>query len=88
MLLELRQPLRDRQDLVDLLLVLHRGEAHLGVGQHVGQLVGDRVGIDRHRDGAERLRRRHRPVEPRPVGADDGDGVAALEAEAVQSPAA
>ena len=83
-LLELRQPLGHRQDLVDLLLVLDRGEAHLGVRQHVGQLVGHRVGIDRHRDGAEHLRRHHRPVELRPVGADDRDGVAALEAEAVQ----
>ena len=80
-LLELRQPLGDRQDLVDLLLVLDRGEAHVGMRQHIGQFVGDRVGIDRHRNGAERLRRHDRPVEPRPVGADDGDGVAALEPE-------
>ena len=62
--LELRQPLRHRQDLVDLLLVLDRGEAHLGMREHVGQLVGHRVGIDRHRDDAERLRRHHRGIEP------------------------
>ena len=53
----------------------------LGMVEHIGHLVGDRVGIDRHRNGAERLRRAHRPIEPRPVGADDGDLVAALEAE-------
>ena len=83
-LLELRQPLGHRQDLVDLLLVLDRGEAHLGMGQHIGELVGDGVGVDRHRHGAEHLRRHHRPVEPGPVGPDDGDGVAAREPEAGQ----
>ena len=50
----------------------------------IGQFVGDRVGIDRHRNGAEHLRRHHRPIELRPVGADDGDGVAALDAEPMQ----
>ena len=54
---------------------------HVGVFEHVGHLVGDRVGIDRHRHGAERLRGNHRPIEPRPVGADDRDFVAALHAE-------
>ena len=82
--LELGQALHDRQDLVDLLLILDRGEAHLGVGQHVGEFVGDRVGIDRHRNRAEHLGRHHRPIELRPVGADDGDGLAALEAEPVR----
>ena len=53
--------------------------------QHEGELVGDRVGIDRHRHGAEHLHRHHRPIELRPVGADDGDGFAALEAEPVQA---
>ena len=74
----------DRQDLVDLLLVLDGGETHLGMRQHIGQLVGDGVGIDRNRNGAERLRRHHRPIELRPVGADDRDGVAARDAEPVQ----
>ena len=49
--------------------------------QHVGHLVGDRVGIDRHRHGAERLAGAHRPIEPRPIAADDGEFVAALEPE-------
>ena len=74
-----------RLDLVDLLLVLDRGEAHVGMRQHESELVGDRVGIDRHRHGAEHLRRHHRPIELRPVGADDGDGLAALDAEPVQA---
>ena len=83
-LLELRQPLGHGQDLVDLLLVLDRREAHLGMGQHIGELFGDGVGVDRHRHGAEHLRRHHRPVEPGAVGPDDGDGVAARKPEAGQ----
>ena len=41
------------------LLGLHRGEAHFGMCQHIGQLIRHRVGIDRHRHDAERLRRHH-----------------------------
>ena len=78
---KLRQPLGDRDDLVDLLLVLDDGEHHLGMRQHVGHLVGDGVGIDRHRHGAERLAGADRPIESRPVAADDGELVAALEAD-------
>ena len=85
--LEPRQPLRDRQDLVDLLLVLDHRERDLGMLEHVGHLVGDRVRLDRHRHAAEHLRGRHRPVEPRPVVADDGDLVAALEPELSQADA-
>ena len=77
-LFELRQPVRDRQYLVDLLLIFHRRKAHLGVREHIGEFVRDRIGIDRHRHGAERLRGHHRPIKPRPVRADDRDGVAAL----------
>ena len=84
-LLELGQAIHDRHDLVDLLLVLDRGKAHVGMGQHEAELVGHRVGIDRHRNRAEHLRRHHRPIELRPVGADDGDGLAALEAEPVEA---
>ncbi len=79
---ELRQPLRDGQDLVDLLLVFHHRKADVGVRQHVGDFVGDRVGIDRHRNRAKRLRGHHRPIEPRPVRADHRDVIAALNAEA------
>ena len=74
-----------RPDLVDLLLVLHHREAHAGMVEHIGHLVGDRVGIDRHGNRAERLRRREGPVEARPVGADDGDPVALREPERLQA---
>ena len=84
-LLKLRQAVQHRLNLVDLFLILDRGEAHVGVRQHEGEFVGDRVGIDRHRNGAEHLRRHHRPVELRPVAADDGDGFAALEAGPLQA---
>ena len=70
-----------RPYLVDLLLVLHHREAHAGMVEHIGHLVGDGVGIDRHRNRPERLRRRECPVETRAVGADDGDPVALAEAE-------
>ena len=83
--LELRHLVCDRQQLVDLLLVLRRCEFHLGVGQHVGELIRHRVGIDRHRNRAERLRRHDRGIDFRPVGADDRDGVAAPHAEAVET---
>ena len=83
--LELRQPRCHRHDLIDLLLVLDCGKTHLGMGQHERQLVRHRVGIDRHRDRAEHLRRHHRFVEPGPVRSDDGDGVAALDAEPAEA---
>ena len=81
---ELRHPFGDGQNLVDLLLVLDRSELHVGVRQHVGQFLGDRVGVNRHRNGAERLRGRDRPVEPGPVRTNNRNGVAALEAETGQ----
>ena len=83
--LELRHLLRDRQQLVDLLLVLHRGELHLGVGKDVSEFVRHRVGIDRHRDRAERLRRHDRGIDFRPIGADDRDRIAAPHAEPVET---
>lgn len=84
---EVRQPVRHRQQLVDLLLILHGGVFHLRVGEHISQFVRDRIGIDRHRNRAQHLRRHHRPIELGPVGADDGDGIAAPHADS-DSPAA
>ena len=84
-LLELRQPLHDRENLVDLFLVLDRRVARLGMGQHEGEFIGHRIRIDRHRDGPEHLRGHHRPIKFRPVGADDGDGVAAFKTEPVEA---
>ena len=77
--LEPGEPVLHREDLVDLLLILDDRELHLGVLQHIGHLFGDRVGIERHRHGAERLAGAHRPIEPRLVAPDDGVVVAALE---------
>ena len=78
---EQRAALLDRDQLVDLLLVLDDREAHLGVLQDIGHLVGDRVLVDRHRNAAQCLRCGDRPIEPRPVVADDRDLVAAPETQ-------
>ena len=75
--LQARQPRGDRKDLVDLLLVLHHRRDDLGVLEHIGHLVGDGIGIERHGHCAERLSRADRPIEPRAVLPDDGDLVAA-----------
>src|SRR4029450_2414180 len=75
------QPVDDRKQLIDLLLVLDHGDRHLHVIEDVGHLLRDRVGVDRHRHCAERLRGAHGPVEARSVGADDRHLVVALEAE-------
>src|SRR5215831_4704132 len=53
--------------------------------EDVGHLLGDGIGIDRYRNGAQRLRGAHRPVEARPVGADDRGLVAPLETELLQT---
>ena len=74
-----------RQELVHLLLVLDDGEAGLGVLDDVLHLLLDGVLVDRHRDAPQRLGRHDRPVELGPVVADDGDAVAAREAEGGQA---
>ena len=80
-LLELQHAIRHSNDLIDLLLILDDAERHLGVRQHIGHFVGDRVSIDRHRHRAERLAGAHRPIKTRPVATDDAEFVAALEPE-------
>lgn len=82
---ELRQAFGYGQKLVDLLLVLRDGEARGGVRQDECDLVGDGIGVDRHRGGAERLDRHERPVEPRPISAQDGAGIAAPKAEPMEA---
>ncbi len=74
-----RAPGQDIEQLIDLLLVLDDGVANLGVLENVHQLLRHRVLVQRHRDAAQRLRRGQRPVQARPVGADDGQMVAAFE---------
>ena len=71
---------RERKYLVDLFLVLHHGEAYAGMVEHIGELLGDCVGVDRHRNRAQRLEGGDRPVEARPVGADDRHPLAMLHA--------
>ena len=78
---EARQAIRDRGDLVDLLLVFRDRNGDFGVVEHIGHLVGDGVGVDRHRHRAQRLNRAHRPIEPRPIGTDDCNLVAARKAK-------
>ena len=68
------------QHLVDLLLVLDDGVGDAGVLQHEGELGRRRVLVHRHRHAAQALHGGHRPVQPRPVVADDREVVAALEA--------
>ena len=50
-----RQPLLEEKDLVDLLLVLGDDDRNLGVLEHVDELGGDRILIDRHCHAAEAL---------------------------------
>src|SRR6185436_8969093 len=78
--LELRALRQDLEQLVGLLLVLDDREADLGVLEDVGHLRGRRVLVERHRDGAQRLRRGDRAIEARAVGADHGQVLAAHEA--------
>ncbi len=78
---ETGQPVADREQLVNLFLVLAKGKANLGMLEHQAHLGGDRVLVDRNRDAAETLCRSDCPVEPRPVVADGGELVAPLEPE-------
>ena len=64
------------EHLVHLLLVSGDDVAGAAMVEDVGDLVADRVLVERHRHAPCRLRRHHRPVERRAVAADDGDVVA------------
>src|SRR5947207_15246078 len=75
------QLLAERDDLVDLLLVLRHDHGHLGVIPNERELLGDRVLVDGHRDAAQALRRELRRVETRTVVADDRELVSTLEPE-------
>jgi hypothetical protein len=56
-------------------------KADFAVGEDEGHFAGDRILVQGHRHAAQHLRRAHRPVQARPVVADDRQVVAALEAE-------
>ena len=83
-MLKLRQLLGDGEDLVDLLLVLHRRVGHFGMGQYIGHLLRDRVRIDRDRDRADPLGSGDGPVEIGTVVADDCDLAATLQPDRLQ----
>jgi hypothetical protein len=74
---QVRQLVGDGDDLVDLLLVLGDHHRDLRVLEHVGELAGDRVLVQRHRHAAERLRGELRPIEPGAVVAQHRELVAA-----------
>ena len=70
---------QDLEQLVDLLLVLGEDMGDLRALDRRHDLVGRRILIERHRDGAEPVRRTHRRIEPRPVVAQKGDMRPALQ---------
>ncbi|MCY1368114.1 hypothetical protein D9M69_550780 [compost metagenome] len=67
---ELRAAVADFEHLVDLLLVFHHREAHLGVVDREHALGAHGVLVQRHGDRAQRLCGQHGGVEPGPVGPD------------------
>ena len=72
---------RKGPDLVDLLLILNDREANLGMVKNIGHLLGDRVGIDRYGNGADRLGGGEAPIKAGTVRADYRDLVAALQSK-------
>lgn len=68
-----------------MFLIFYRGKAYVGVRQHIGKLFGHGIGVDRDWNSTEHLRCHDGPVESRPVGADDRDRFAALEAQPMQA---
>ncbi len=68
--LQMRQPILQRQDLVDLLLILGHHHRDFRVIEHIGELAGDRVLAGRHGDPAQAHRGELREIEPRPILAD------------------
>ena len=75
----------DLQHLVHLFLVFDDGEPDLGILKHESHLCRNGVLVQGDRHAAKSLGRRHRPVKPGAVIADDGQMVAALEAQFGQS---
>jgi len=76
-----RRALRqDLEQLVHLLLVLRDGMRDRRVLDRERHFGRHRVLVERHRDAAQALRSAHRGIDARPVVADQGQVVAALEA--------
>ena len=55
------------------------------MGKHIGEFVRNRVGVHRHRHGAERLGGHDRPIELWPVCAHNRDRAAALETQSTEA---
>ncbi len=73
--------LTEREQLVDLLLILRDDDPNLRVLEHVMDLVHHAVGIETDRHAAERLHRQLRDHPFRPVVPEDREHLAALQAE-------
>ncbi len=73
------------EHLVYLFLVFDQRNLDVGIVEHIGHFVRDRVLVQRHRHRAERLRCGHPPVQARAIVADDGELVAPFQAEAGKS---
>src|SRR5579883_662811 len=71
----------ERENLIDLLLILGQHKARFRMLDNVLDLTRDRVLIERHGHAAERLRRDEPPVQLWAVIADDRELVATLETE-------
>ena len=80
-LLHVPEPVPDLEELVHLLLVLGHDELRLRVLEHVAELGGDGVLVDREGDAADRLRGDLGEVEAPAVVADHRELVAAPEPE-------
>ena len=72
-------PRQDLEQLVDLLLVLGEDVADFRALNRRRHLIGRRILIERHRDGAQPVRRAHRCVEARPIVAHERDMRPALQ---------
>ena len=68
------------EQLVDLLLVFGKDVGNVRTLDRRRNLVGRRILIERHHNGAEPVRRAHRRIQARPVVAQQGDMSAALQA--------
>ena len=77
--------LPDFQQLVDLLLIFHHAEFHIGVVDWKDALGPHRVLIKRDRDRAQSLGRQHRGIQPRAVGTYDHQMIAPRETHLVQA---
>ena len=73
------------EDLVDLLLVFRQHEARARLMHKVTDFVERRVRKRRHRITAERARREHAGIEPRPVVAKNQHHFAGTKTEALKS---